>query len=139
MLGSDPPPRPRHGRKGSPSPKPPPGTATKEGKGGVGQMGFRAIPPPQSNFLPALGWAHGQQWRMRHHPRGYYDVVVSCFPLATLTCNARPFERGAQNAASPERLDLSQHFVLCRQGTWYQSEKESHWGCPRTVPACCKV
>ena len=53
MLGSDPPP-PRHGRYGSPSPNPPPGTATKEGEGGVGQMGFRAIPPPQSNFLPAL-------------------------------------------------------------------------------------
>ena len=39
-------PPPRHGRKGSPSPNPPPGTATKEGEGGVGQMGFRAIPPP---------------------------------------------------------------------------------------------
>ena len=52
MLGSDPPPPP-HGRKGSPSPNPPPGTATKEGEGGVGQMGFHAIPPPQSNFLPA--------------------------------------------------------------------------------------
>ena len=52
MLGSDPPP-PQHGRKGSPSANPPPGTATKEGEGGVGQMGFRAIPPPQSNFLPA--------------------------------------------------------------------------------------
>ena len=35
-------------------PPPPPGTATKEGEGGVGEMGFRAIPPLQSNFLPAL-------------------------------------------------------------------------------------
>ena len=54
-VGVGPPP-PRHGRVGSPSPNPPPGTATKEGEGGVGQMGFRAIPhpPPQSNFLPAL-------------------------------------------------------------------------------------
>ena len=29
------------------SPNPPPGTAPKEGEGGVGQMGFRAIPPPR--------------------------------------------------------------------------------------------
>ena len=49
MLGSGPPP-PRHGRLGSPSPNPPPGTATKEGEGGVGQMGFRAIPPPAKQF-----------------------------------------------------------------------------------------
>ena len=45
-VGVGPPPPPRHGRKGSPSPNPPPGTATKEGEGGVGQMGFHAIPPP---------------------------------------------------------------------------------------------
>ena len=53
-VGVGPPPPPRHGRWGSPSPNPPPGTATKEGEGGVGQMGLRAIPPPQSNFLPAF-------------------------------------------------------------------------------------
>ena len=54
--GRTPPPPPsRHGRLGSPSPHPPPGTATKEGEGGVGEMGFRAIPPLQSNFLPTLG------------------------------------------------------------------------------------
>ena len=34
--------------------RPPPGTATKEGEGGVGQMGFHAISPRQMNFLPAL-------------------------------------------------------------------------------------
>ena len=35
------------------TPPPPRGMATKEG--GVGEMGFRAIPPPppQSTFLPA--------------------------------------------------------------------------------------
>ena len=52
------PPPPRHGRKGSPSPNPPPGTATKEGEGGVGQPGFRAIPPCKAIFFlpsPPLG------------------------------------------------------------------------------------
>ena len=58
-VGVGPPP-PRHGRLGSPSPNPPPGTATKEGEGGVGQMGFRAIPPTQSNFLPAKRYIGGR-------------------------------------------------------------------------------
>ena len=58
MLGSDPPPPPL-GMKGSPSPNPPPGTATKEGEGGVGQMGFRAIPPPRKAifFPPWRGYS----------------------------------------------------------------------------------
>ena len=49
------PPLPGTAGRAAPAQTPPPGTATKEGEGEVGQMGFRAIPPPppQSNFLPA--------------------------------------------------------------------------------------
>ena len=54
------PPPPRDGRKGSPSPNPPPGTATKEGEGGVGQMGFRAKPPPAEQFSSRPCAAPGQ-------------------------------------------------------------------------------
>ena len=51
MLGSTPPPPAR--QVGQPKPKPPSRHGDQGGAGGVGQMGFRAIPPPQSNFLPA--------------------------------------------------------------------------------------
>ena len=52
----DPPP-PRHGRSGTPAlnPPPPPVTAAKEGGGW--ENGLPCHPPPQSNFLPALGLA----------------------------------------------------------------------------------
>ena len=53
-LLSDPPPPPAR-QVGQPQPKPPSRHGDQGGGGGgVGQMGFRAIPPPQSKFLPAL-------------------------------------------------------------------------------------
>ena len=69
-VGVGPPP-PRHGRKGSPSPNSPPGTATKEGKGGVGQMGFRAIPPPAKQF------SSRQRERERERERGAFRPSAS--------------------------------------------------------------
>ena len=53
MSGSDPPPPPAR-QVGQLQPTPPSRHGDQGGGGGgVGEMGFRAIPPLQSNFLPA--------------------------------------------------------------------------------------
>ena len=51
--GRDPPPPGTAGR-GAPAQTPLPARRPRRGRGGLGKMGFRAIPPPQRNFLPAL-------------------------------------------------------------------------------------
>ena len=64
----DPPP-PRHGRSGTPALNSPlPSRRPRREGGGVGKMGFRVTPPPQSNFLPAQAWV-GMECNCRAHAK----------------------------------------------------------------------
>ena len=52
-VGVGPPPPPGTAGRAAPAHTPLPARRPRRGRGGVRQMGFRAIPPLQSNFLPA--------------------------------------------------------------------------------------
>ena len=95
---------------GHPLPEPPlPGTAIKEG-GGVGQMGFRAIPPPppQSNVLTALPLPKGGALARRASCRANPLPMTSYLRLISVPTHPR---RPPSPVPSPHRVVMSANDV----------------------------
>ena len=69
--------------RAAPAQTPLPAWRPRRGRGGVGQMGFRAIPPLQSNFLPTLARVlapcsvHGDSYRRQEARVGRYNTMRS--------------------------------------------------------------
>ena len=112
--GWDPPPPP--GRWGSPSPNPLPGTATKEGEGRVGQMCFRAIPPPP----PAKQFSSRQYAaqplgpeKILELPQVLQTCKVSYGPFSGLFLARLWFSTFANFSRGPWREWASRPYVLC--------------------------
>ena len=89
-VGVGPPPPPGTAGRAAPAQTPLPARRPRRGRGGVGQMGFRAIPPPQSNFLPAklciasAVFCHLGRASPRHTLRPVSFVLSAVCPMAAL-------------------------------------------------------